>query len=136
MTLGRREFCLSLAGCAAAIIGCSETPQKPRRKVVVGKRSDLRPGLNVFPLERVAVRADGDQLVAFSLICTHQHCLLQAEAEGFRCPCHGAVFSAAGEVVSGPATVALWRHPVSVTAEGEVEVILSEKMAAPGVSAG
>jgi Rieske Fe-S protein len=41
---------------------------------------------------------------AMSATCTHLGCQVQwdGERKHFRCPCHGGVFDAAGNVVSGP----------------------------------
>lgn len=41
---------------------------------------------------------------AMSATCTHLGCQVQwhGEAQQFRCPCHGGVFDASGNVVSGP----------------------------------
>ncbi|MBW4615238.1 MAG: FAD-dependent oxidoreductase [Desmonostoc vinosum HA7617-LM4] len=52
--------------------------------------------------EVFAVPSGGKE--AISLTCTHQGCSVQIAADGkFHCPCHGAVFTADGKVVKGPA---------------------------------
>jgi menaquinol-cytochrome c reductase iron-sulfur subunit len=48
---------------------------------------------------------DGGQNVhALSATCTHLGCQVRWDAEStrFRCPCHGGVFDAQGQVVEGP----------------------------------
>jgi menaquinol-cytochrome c reductase iron-sulfur subunit len=55
-------------------------------------------------------------LTAFSPLCTHLGCAYrwQQEKKAFLCPCHGSVFSADGEVLSGPAGRPLDRYTVKV----------------------
>ena len=54
-------------------------------------------------------------VVAFSAICTHQHCVVAPAGERFECPCHGSAFDAAtGEVLNGPALEPLPSVAVSV----------------------
>ena len=48
--------------------------------------------------------------------CTHLGCTVRRTAEGFVCPCHGAKYDAAGQVLAGPARRALpwyetWLEP-------------------------
>jgi Rieske Fe-S protein len=40
--------------------------------------------------------------LALDLTCTHQGCPVSRQGSEFRCPCHGAIFSASGAHVSGP----------------------------------
>ncbi|HEY3329342.1 MAG TPA: Rieske (2Fe-2S) protein [Capsulimonadaceae bacterium] len=52
------------------------------------------------------VRRDSEKIVSgVSAKCTHRGCTVNyvASDKGFRCPCHGATYSAAGERLSGPA---------------------------------
>jgi isorenieratene synthase len=54
-----------------------------------------------------------DATEAMSLTCTHQGCTVKRQANGqFLCPCHGSLFSADGQVLSGPATQDLPRLQV------------------------
>lgn len=65
-------------------------------------------------------RAGRNQVVAFSAICTHHGCVVEAHEGEFRCPCHGSRFDAkTGAVLTGPAEFALSRHPVKIIG-GEV----------------
>jgi Rieske Fe-S protein len=44
------------------------------------------------------------EVKVFSATCTHLGCqvLWDAEAKHFKCPCHGGVYGASGEVLNGP----------------------------------
>jgi Rieske Fe-S protein len=44
------------------------------------------------------------EVKVFSATCTHLGCqvLWDAEAKNFKCPCHGGVYAASGEVLDGP----------------------------------
>jgi Rieske Fe-S protein len=52
----------------------------------------------------VFIDKQGDQLTAMSATCSHLGCHVQwqADANHFKCPCHGGVYDRAGNVVSGP----------------------------------
>lgn len=68
----------------------------------------------------------GDRLFSFkpggeealSLRCTHQGCTVQRTVaiddvgSGYHCPCHGALYNAEGQSISGPAQEALMRYEV------------------------
>ena len=75
-----------------------------RRLVAV---ADIPPGGGVVLDDPavVIVRGAGDQVHAFSAVCTHQGCRVDKVVDGqIDCPCHGSRFDAAtGEVRAGPA---------------------------------
>ena len=65
------------------------------------------------------VQPTAGQYCAFSAVCTHSGCAVDAPKNGqMYCPCHGSKFDAAtGAVVNGPATKALPKY--SVTKDGD-----------------
>lgn len=69
----------------------------------------------------VLVRSSGQQVHAFSAICTHQGCVVSTIAAGtIDCPCHGSKFDLqTGKVVAGPAPSPLPKIAVTVR-DGEV----------------
>lgn len=60
----------------------------------------------------VYVRRYEDKVVAFDPSCTHLGCRVkyQGDKERYFCPCHGGVFDADGNVVSGPPPKALHQY--------------------------
>ena len=65
-------------------------------------------------------------LFAASARCTHLGCRLRHDPRGaqqvFRCACHGSAFSAAGEVLRGPASRAMDRLQLELTRQGDLLV--------------
>ncbi|WP_188306703.1 ubiquinol-cytochrome c reductase iron-sulfur subunit, partial [Streptomyces sp. CBMA123] len=61
------------------------------------------------------VQPKAGQYCAFSAVCTHSGCAVDAPKNGqLYCPCHGSRFDAAtGAVVNGPAVKPLPRYGVS-----------------------
>lgn len=58
----------------------------------------------------LVVRTAQDTFVALSAICTHQGCTITGYSnQVYTCPCHGSQFGVNGNVVRGPAAVALRR---------------------------
>jgi Rieske Fe-S protein len=75
----------------------------------------------------VFIDREGDAYRAFSATCTHLGCRVRwdAEAEQFKCPCHGGVFDREGRVVAGPPPAPLQRLAVRInpqTSDIEVEL--------------
>lgn len=67
----------------------------------------------------VLARPRGDEVVAFSAVCTHQGCTVRAEQSSLVCPCHGSTYDLTGDNTGGPAPSPL--PPVEVTvADGQV----------------
>lgn len=53
------------------------------------------------------LRVSASTYRAFSLVCPHQGTTVNVEANGFRCPNHGATFASTGGVTGGPAPTGL-----------------------------
>jgi cytochrome b6-f complex iron-sulfur subunit/menaquinol-cytochrome c reductase iron-sulfur subunit len=65
----------------------------------------------------------GDEVRAFSAVCPHLGCGVDAAGDGFACPCHGSRFAPDGAVRGGPAPRGLDPLEVRVTgADRAVEV--------------
>lgn len=62
----------------------------------------------------MAINVDGTTIRAFTSICTHQQCTINAFSnDTFTCPCHGSQFNTNGGVVQGPAAEALAEFEVT-----------------------
>ncbi len=62
-----------------------------------------------------------ETFVAVSMECTHRGCPLTARRDDLSCSCHGSEFTATGEVLKGPAEVALRRYPTRQ--EGDAVIV-------------
>jgi cytochrome b6-f complex iron-sulfur subunit len=71
----------------------------------------------------VFIKKDGNQLTAFSPICTHLGCLVKwdNQRKEFICACHGGKYDINGNVVAGPPPKPLDRLPVEIK-EGKVYI--------------
>lgn len=74
---------------------------------------------------------------AISLTCTHQGCTVQIAADGqFHCPCHGAVFTADGKVVKGPAQRDLSKFKVVEKQDDNLQLLaINQKSSSPEIIA-
>jgi menaquinol-cytochrome c reductase iron-sulfur subunit len=112
------------AGLAVPLIGYVISPALKRREpswVEVGSADDLPVG-NPKPLDYVQTIQDGwmasqahkavwavkqadGKVTVFSPMCTHLGCGYRWEDADrkFKCPCHGSVYDADGQVLAGPA---------------------------------
>jgi Rieske Fe-S protein len=64
----------------------------------------------------LVARTGADTFTAFSATCTHEACTITNwSAPNFLCPCHGSMFTTAGQVARGPATRALTQYATSLS---------------------
>lgn len=70
-------------------------------------------------------------LMAVFQKCSHLGCRVPyCRSSGwFECPCHGARFNAAGEVMNGPAPAGLWHFPIEINERDEVVVDTAHRIA-------
>lgn len=100
-----------------------EFPLHYTRKVVYPD-PDPDPWEGVAVRNAAWVRRDGpEELVAFSIYCTHTGCPVDyvQDAGLFICPCHGGIFDRDGAVSAGPPPRPLDRPAVRVR-DGRVEI--------------
>lgn len=67
--------------------------------------------------QAIIIGRDARGIFAYSNVCPHRSCAVPAPASAAgtsRCPCHGAIFTSEGAVVSGPTTRSLVNYPVTV----------------------
>lgn len=106
------------------VVKLEELPLNEPRKVVLRDRHvDAWTRYPEGPIGAVwLIRRSPQEVAAFSAVCPHLGCSVDyhGDAEQFMCPCHDAVFSADGSVVSGPQRRGMDRLEASIeTIEGE-----------------
>lgn len=100
-----------------------------------GKLSSFQPG-QVYPFgaqKFYLSRFEDGGLLAISTRCTHLGCMVQANDNGFVCPCHASSFNQYGEVLSAPAIRALDIFPVEIE-NGYVMIDLDSPIKRKGFS--
>ncbi|MFF8907590.1 Rieske (2Fe-2S) protein [Streptomyces olivaceoviridis] len=112
---GEAKSTSSASSASASSPGAQEAATDGK---ALAKTSDIpEGGGKVFKKEKVVVTQPkkGD-FKAFSAICTHQGCTVNAVAEGtIDCPCHGSRFRIDdGSVAHGPATRPLPKRSIKV----------------------
>ena len=84
---------------------------------VLAPVSDIPDGGGVVLTKtKIVLTRTGNQIAAFSAVCTHESCLVNSVQNGLiSCPCHGSTFDAAtGAVRDGPAATPLPAVPVHI----------------------
>jgi cytochrome b6-f complex iron-sulfur subunit len=95
---------------------------EPSQKFRAGIVRDYPLGVTIDKPNRVWIIRNERGLYAMWARCTHLGCTpnwFPAESR-FRCPCHGSNYTAAGDVIAGPAPKPLWRVQVTQTPQGEL----------------
>ena len=111
----RRQFFRHLSWSVIGIAGLAAIPfvvsSLIPRKVIENKRIWIgKPGdfpinrMTYLPQSRLFILHDHQGLAAMSAICTHLGCVVEHDASGFLCPCHGSCYSSEGLVLNGPAS--------------------------------
>lgn len=121
----RRALQLLGAATAGVSLGACRAPE-PAPRVVRVPLSRLAGGQRVvveFGDDKVELSRSATGLVARSLVCTHQGCVVawQEREQHYKCPCQGGFFDALGQPKAGPVTAPLPLRPVRV--EGDEAVV-------------
>jgi Rieske Fe-S protein len=64
------------------------------------------------------VQESAGNYIAYALSCTHQGCQVNKSGTSWRCPCHGATFSATGQHTGGPGSGNLQSYSVCADSTG------------------
>jgi len=130
---GRRHFCrLAIGGMAVVSAGTVAYPVLTFLKLPKSVRPKETVEIPLAELsadaakwadymgQRVAILIVDGKPLAFNGACTHLGCIVHwdASTHTFRCPCHGAVFSATGDPIDGPVNTPLKR--IALTVQGGV----------------
>lgn len=133
--LGLSAFWSAAAAGLTALLGMLRLPKaavlpSPSQKFQVDLPESLAAGEPFQPAGRsVVVFRDEEGVYAISKICTHLGCVVNAQPEGFYCPCHGSQFGPNGGVTKGPAPSRLpW---LQVTRIGEGAYVVDEDQTVP-----
>lgn len=122
----RRVLCgLATAGLAGPLLaacgGTGQTTQLPRGEAgdVLAATADVPVGEGLLVADKgvFVTQPQAGTFKAFSAVCTHQSCQVDAALNGgnIHCGCHGSEFAVAdGSVVTGPAEEPLPSIPVKV----------------------
>jgi len=142
--MDRREFCLTplrlapltvlpiipLLGACARAQANAETADKPGPiatvdgNTVTVDKAAFTNGTTTMMVEGpasvgapIAVRQNGDSFIALSMKCPHRGCKVNDAGDHFACPCHGAQFTATGDLLRGPAKTGLTHFDVTSDAK-------------------
>lgn len=67
------------------------------------------------------IKVSREEVKAFSTVCPHLGCSINAAPSGFACPCHTSSFSAGGQVAGGPSPRSM--DPLEVKVEGDMVLV-------------
>lgn len=131
--VGRRAVVLGagVVAAAAALAACStygKTPEAAPTTAAGGgagtplaKTADIPVGSGKIFGDTVVTQATAGSFAAFSSVCTHAGCNVDAVADGtINCPCHGSKYNLDGSVAEGPAQSPLAKKTATVQGDSIV----------------
>jgi Rieske Fe-S protein len=126
----RETLHLVVVSAAAVTASCylGGSAMGPSGDTPAGNLADLPVGtLRALPAgTALAIGRDANGVYALTTICTHEGCDITNDGtisgSGLFCACHGSLFDAQGNVLSGPALTALQHFSVTVDATGNITV--------------
>jgi Rieske Fe-S protein len=141
VSVSRRQFCEGLASCLglAAIAGCSTSQSSgtdaggtcDSQSIDCGPASTFMSEMPVFFSSGICfVVRDANGLYAVSATCTHEGGTINLMGSDYVCPRHGATFDFDGNVLGGPAMLALPHLEMCMLANGNIGVNPSVKVPA------
>ena len=75
---------------------------------------------SILARPQAVLRRTPQEFIAFSTICPHLGCQVEASEERFTCPCHGSQFESHGKLLRGPAKSDLRRLRVDLDEDGNL----------------
>ncbi len=130
MAAGGAVWALGMAGPAALYLWPARSAGPVESTLEVGAKEEIAVGesrmIRSHGRPILVLRSSEDEFRAFSAICTHLGCIVDWDParQVIACPCHAAVFSPDGEVVSGPPPRPLPQYRVMLVGD-KVRVKLS-----------
>lgn len=111
----------TLAACSGGDSGDSGDEVSGAASEELTTTADVPVGSGIIVGETIITQPVAGDFKAFSAVCTHSGCLINAVADGtLNCPCHGSKFSLDGAVVRGPAARPLTEETITVQGDSIV----------------
>jgi len=126
--LGLAATWSAIGAIGMALVGALRLPMpsvfpESQSRVKLGPLAKfLTADVTPLPKQRAWIFRDPNGLYAISAVCTHLGCIVTRQEGKFECPCHGSLFDANGNVVSGPAPRALDYLDLSISPDGQLVV--------------
>jgi Rieske Fe-S protein len=143
---GRRSFltrvghvvlgaCGLTAAAGALRLAVPDFGDGQNQRIPLGSFADFKMNTLTWVRKKdLFVMRDEAGVGVFSAKCTHLGCTVQRTAEGFLCPCHGALYDALGQVVKGPARDPLPWFRVWIESDGRFFADPSQILDTPGTT--
>ncbi|HVA97761.1 MAG TPA: Rieske 2Fe-2S domain-containing protein [Bacteroidia bacterium] len=127
--MNRKDFLLKIIGgasVAAFIASCKKNNSSP----TPSGTANVNFTIDITSAAYAALQSNGGYVYVNSIIigrvsagnylaiydvCTHTGCTIQFNGSQFPCPCHGSLFDANGNVVTGPASTPLKKYNTSLS---------------------